>query len=843
MRRALLPLLMLLGAGLALALWLAGDSAGPAGTMQLAPEVASFDGQAPGERGRDRESAARPSALSPGGPSGAAGRGSSAAVEAPRSDADRGWVAGPERGAEPRVPASRTALGDGLPTEVPELAETLAVAGLLRVVDERGEPVADAEVRWLHPKLERGGRTDDEGLRRVLWPEGLGGHWSVAHPAFVDQRGRFESLAPELEVVLVRSCRLEVALEAREGLTVADLAEAEVLLWNSALPARTLRTGIGALHVESDLDPGSYDVFARHARGVARPEFELTLAPGEVRRVDLRLTPGVRLDLTVLDGLGEPLEDVDVLLRPASSGWPAPLIAAQSYRARTDANGSTRFTAGLEGPVVLSAVRPDGRQAREELYWGSEQGTHTLRFPEERERRVRLLAPDGEPAVGVPLRYSASGSGGAPHDLLARERPAGVLEVVSDADGGCELGALPVGRGLALAALAPAGSGWANLWRGPEPLGDGVELRFEHGRTMEIAVHVEGEGALAGVRVSFEAQDATGTWTIASAETNDEGLALLGGLPGRPGRFVGEYRGYRGSPTPCTPIDGGQLSIAVEPKYDLVGRAVDLAGRGLRAVPLEVVREADPDALAAAGASATVTGGNGVFHLRGLRPGAYLLRARSELWRTRGHTALAFRVPSDDPLELTLVESSRDPRASITGRALDRAGAAIDALEIRGANGSRVLRDGARFEVSGLAPRPTTLLLISAGHLPVRLRGLDLRPGQTLDVGEVRFDPALPVCIEVRDREGEPVVGASVRLRPLPEAAGGPAPTSNGEEPPVLTLVGDAQGRYRSAHAMPGKWRVIVAHPDHPRSEQTWAPEPDESGEELFEVELAGSGG
>ncbi|CAN0326437.1 unnamed protein product, partial [Scytosiphon promiscuus] len=155
----------------------------------------------------------------------------------------------------------------------------------------------------------------------------------------------------------------------------------------------------------------------------------------------------------------------------------------------------------------------------------------------------------------------------------------------------------------------------------------------------------------------------------------------------------------------------------------------------------------------------------GVFYLRGLTPGDYLLRPRSELWRTRGNAPLEFRVPSEEPLELTLVEASRDPRASLVGRALDADGAPIDALEVRGASDLRLLRDGAGFEVLGLSPRPTTLLLLSEGHLPVRLRELDLQPGQALDVGELRFDPALPVRVDVRDAAGDPVHGASVRLK------------------------------------------------------------------------------
>lgn len=841
MQRVLLATLLLLGSGLALVLWWpAGEGFSDRGALTSADGRAAAPGPAQTAAGR---------ALGPAQADSARGAEDVALITGASDAATLAPGAGSlsksnEPNADSTTPRDRRAAqGQALPADSPELAEVETVEGRLTVIDESGAPVPGARVRWSHPKLERGGLSNADGERRVRWPVGLSGRWSVTHPEYVDQQGGFEALETDREVVLVRSCTLEIALEARGGLLHDALAQAEVRLWNSALPGTTLRRGQGALHVESDLDPGSYDVFALHSEGVARPAFEVELAAGEVRRVDLQLTPGAHLDLSVLDGAGEPLAAVDVRLRPASSGWPLPLMIAQSFRGTTDRDGRLTFTGGLEGPVVLTAVRADGRQVREAHYWGPEWAEYELRFPVERERRVRLLSPGGAPVAGALLRFPVAGSGGTASELLGAEPNEGVREVVSDSDGWCALGALPLGVELALGALAPEDSGWANLWRGPESLEEDLELRFEAGRVMDVSVYVDDALPAVGATVHFEAQDSTGTWVVASALADDEGLARLEALPGRPGRFVAEYQGSRGQPLPYTPVDGGQLSLSVALRYDLVGRAMDTAGRGLRAVPLELMRDTGETHVALGGASGTVTGGNGIFYLRGLAAGEYVLRPRSESWRARGNAPLRFRVPREDPLELVLVETNRDPRATLAGRAVDPNGAPIDALEVRGASDLRVLRDGAGFEVLGLAPRPTTLLLLSDGHLPIRLAELDLRPGQVLDVGELRFDAALPVSVEVRDAAGNPVLGASVRLKPLPPAAGGPGPTSNGEQPPVLTLTGDAQGRYRSAFAKPGTWRLVVDHPDHPRSESTWTPEPGDGGEAQTEVKLGGAGG
>lgn len=840
MQRALLAIILLLGCALALSLWWPAPSGVP--DASLVATVDGFGGTAGPTQAPARLSLDSAQPTDGDGPARVLG---GEGLEKADQETETGAGRVPEwtGSSQSRTAGRRTAAGPTLRSESIELAGVESVVSRLRVVDEDGAPVAGARVRWSHPKLERGGLSNSKGERRVRWPVGLSGRWSVAHPEYVDQQGGFEELTAEREVVLVRSCTLEIVLEARGGLLQDDLAEAEMRLWNSALPGKILRRGLGALHAESDLEPGSYDLLALHAEGVARPAFEVALAAGELRRVSLQVMPGARLELSIFDSDGEPLPGVDVSLRPTSSGWPLQLRIAQSFQGTTDRDGRLTFSGGLEGPVVLTAVRPDGRKIQEALYWGPELANHELHFPADKECRVRLLSPGGAPVSGALLRYPAGGAGGKASALLGSRLIPGVCEVRSDADGWCSLGLMFAGAEIALGAIAPEGTGWADLWRGPALLDEDLELRFEPGRSVDVSIYLEGEQPAAGAVVHFEAQDRSGTWVVDSAPADDAGLAHLKGLPGRPGRFVGEYEGARGQPLPYTPIDGEHISLSVALRYDIVGRAMDSAGRGLRSVPLELIREPSEASDSVVGSSAVVTGGNGVFRLPSLTAGEYVLRSRSELWRTRGNAPLKFRVPGESALELFLVEASRDPRATLVGQALDPDGVPIEAFEVRGAGDVRVLRDGSGFEVLGLAPRPTTLLLLSEGHLPVRLRQLDLQPGQTLDVGLLRFDAALPARVEVRDGVGDPVRGASVRLRPLPQAAGGPAPTSNGEQPPVLTLNGDAQGHYRTRYAKPGAWRLIVGHPDHPVSETTWTLGSAQGGEAATEVRLAGAGG
>lgn len=54
---------------------------------------------------------------------------------------------------------------------------------------------------------------------------------------------------------------------------------------------------------------------------------------------------------------------------------------------------------------------------------------------------------------------------------------------------------------------------------------------------------------------------------------------------------------------------------------------------------------------------------------------------------------------------------------------------------------------------------------MSGRWVPIQMSGLKLRQGQTLDLGELTFEPAMNIFVKVIDPSGEPVKGVSISLR------------------------------------------------------------------------------
>lgn len=66
--------------------------------------------------------------------------------------------------------------------------------------------------------------------------------------------------------------------------------------------------------------------------------------------------------------------------------------------------------------------------------------------------------------------------------------------------------------------------------------------------------------------------------------------------------------------------------------------------------------------------------------------------------------------------------------------------------------------------------RPGTLRIVADGYEPFERTGVELQPGQALDLGDVLLRSAPSIEVAVRDgRDGTPVVGATVRLELAPE--------------------------------------------------------------------------
>jgi hypothetical protein len=113
----------------------------------------------------------------------------------------------------------------------------------------------------------------------------------------------------------------------------------------------------------------------------------------------------------------------------------------------------------------------------------------------------------------------------------------------------------------------------------------------------------------------------------------------------------------------------------------------------------------------------------------------------------------------------------------------------------------RTKRDGT-FEISGLTPAPYMLDIQLRGYSHFSLRDLDVTEGGELDVGDLLLSRGGRVVGTVYDQAGNPLMGARVQLRPLPQ---------QGQYPETYSTKSGKDGRYLIANARPGSYRISVS--------------------------------
>ncbi len=226
---------------------------------------------------------------------------------------------------------------------------------------------------------------------------------------------------------------------------------------------------------------------------------------------------------------------------------------------------------------------------------------------------------------------------------------------------------------------------------------------------------------------------------------------------------------------------------------------------------------------------------DGGYEFESLAPGEYQLEVTADLPRPgeSGRPAQA-RLGVDIPdlpevrLDLALPEggimgivldaATGDPIRSawVVLRALGQPvpGGMLGALMAQGGREQSMTDEDGRFDFARLEAGRWRLEVRSPRwgdqeglYAPAEPLALELREGQRIDDLEVRLEPALLVTGTVRDEEGAPVAGASVR-----------ASRSDLEAAAPLMTVCDAEGSFRLKGLSPGAWTFSASAEGFARS-------------------------
>lgn len=241
-----------------------------------------------------------------------------------------------------------------------ELAAEHVLAVEVKTEQGAGIPFAEIEVRGSDP-FPVGARTDADGRARV----GRLGEGpftvTVRAPGFEEVTRRRVAEGPPCIVTLGRQGALLVKVVTEGG---GPVAGARVLVASPVLwPARVAETGKDGTVRIGGLDPGTYALRSVYDTLVSPIELGMSVARGEEKAVELRLSPGVMIRARVVDAVEDDgIARARVTL--AESGLsPFPIEGLTDKQGRVVlgpiARGSASLSARADGFVPKGAVRVD----------------------------------------------------------------------------------------------------------------------------------------------------------------------------------------------------------------------------------------------------------------------------------------------------------------------------------------------------------------------------------------------------------------------------------------------------------------------------------------------------
>jgi protocatechuate 3,4-dioxygenase beta subunit len=263
------------------------------------------------------------------------------------------------------------------------------------------------------------------------------------------------------------------------------------------------------------------------------------------------------------------------------------------------------------------------------------------------------------------------------------------------------------------------------------------------------------------------------------------------------------------------PADLGR--IVLQPGAALTGSVEDPEGRPLAGARVRVQRTDElEDWLSWAGAKSleneVKTGVDGGFEASDLTPGDWLrLRIEREGYASR---TVGLDTWQEGPLRIVL-----SPISQVAGQVLDEAGSPIPGARIVLENelADRCLAGGptdaeGRFAIAGLSPGRYTLHVSATGHLPAEPQPVKVLAGADVTDLEIRLDEGAVIEGRVTTADGDPAVGAEVRLA---DALSPLAPGVARGFASVASTRTDGDGRYRLSGVTTGHHRIVADHPDH----------------------------
>lgn len=541
-------------------------------------------------------------------------------------------------------------------------------------------------------------------------------------------------------------------------------------------------------------EPGLWKLVVRHPRHLPAAH-ELKPLLDDRQLPDVELTPREGIDVRVVDPAGDPVPGLRIFVHgrpadPPGEGW-----RPETRQALTGDDGRALVPSGAGEIVTVAALGLD-RALHHQLEPGARAVTLRLATPRV---AARLLAADGQPAPGV------AGAIRRPFVAVAISGPGGEIR-------------------LPLAGDSP------RPLRFVDPLGSYGQARLESGAG-EPALWLPAAPPVAG-RVLDAADGApianAWVWTRGGAWRTDRRGAFSARLEdGGKGLAVAAlgYRGQRVRLAAGGPAADQRLDVRLAASADLRGRVRDPEGFELGGAEIEATPRTEELLLLGAGDQVEMfrdpairadprsarTDSLGGFRLADLAPGlTYQLEVRLAGYATRALTVPVERGETPENVEIVL-----EPGAVVSGRVVGADGQPIDGAEVELRSDASTLSphsehvaasDAAgRFAFTGVGQGTFSAFAEAQGFVAKIVPGLEVRPGQDADLGELVLEPTVTLFGRVTDPWGETLPGARIAARQT-----APPPARSGGK---LAALADRDGSFEIAGVSPtALLRVRASH-------------------------------
>jgi len=465
--------------------------------------------------------------------------------------------------------------------------------------------------------------------------------------------------------------------------------------------------------------------------------------------VIIRVAPGAKLVVTVVDGADKPVPKADITVESQTEA-----------KGTTGDDGTATFDPVHPGWVAVHARAPGFATANGFTQLGGANATGQLRLVLRTGYSVsgRVIDEKGKPIPKVDVATAG-----------LWEIPGSGHRAETDAKGQFKIEALAAGTHKLVATdrvHAPARSGPITVTDKPV---EGIELVMQTGGVIagRVLDHAKVPVVYATVRVVGEGSE---MWLVDSrqAPTDENGYFEITGLDRTKLKVRADNEAAASEIAVVdltTAPEKRGLELVLSITGTIAGTVVDEAGQPVAEVQVnafpDIFSGSSTDALVLAGMSSATTDGGGRFTIRGLPAGEYRVQAARSSGRGRyewGQGGVKAKT-GDTNVKLTLSAPGR-----VTGKVVLENGKAPTLANISLANKapSAAKPDGV-FEVNDVEPGTYDLYVRGPEFAEFSKSSIVVKPGVPTDVGTLTLIRGRKVAGRVVDGAGNPIGGARIK--------------------------------------------------------------------------------